>query len=333
MNPFVRALVALCRWAVAALFLLSGLIKVNDPKGFLYKIEEYIEVFHAAAPGLALREWLLPLAPLAALSIAAVEVAVAILLILGLWRALTTGLLLAMIIFFTLLTGYSAMTGAVSDCGCFGEVLQLTPEQSFYKDLVLLGLIALLVVYRDRIRPLPESRLWRTLTAAVLVALTVLAVQHSYRGLPFVDFSAFAVGKNIPAGLAARKASGERVIKDYAPLGRACGYDEFQGRVLWVVAREAEALAPAQVQHIAALAADTTRRVALLTASGSAARAAVAQQLAQLPGGSRVCLVGQDLTLVKTIVRSSPGYLLLDSGTVIGKWPAHQPPTPQDLVP
>ena len=328
MNPLRRPLVELCRWAVALLFAVSGLIKVNDPKGFTYKIEEYLEVFHAMAPGLGLRGALLPLAPVAAVAIAVLEVLLAVLLLLGLWRAFTTGLLLVMIVFFTVLTGFSAITGAVTDCGCFGEVLPITPTQSFVKDLVLLLLISVLVIWREAIRPAFGAGLRLALAAVAAVGTAALAL-HTQRSLPVVDFSAFAIGKSIPQGLATRKASGEPVIKDYLPLRGRCGFDEFEGRVLWVVVTDADALSADDRRTLAAYAADSSLRLAVLTASGSAARARLAQALG--PAGARACIVPQDLTLVKTIVRSSPGYVLLRDGVVVGKWPRHSPPTVAEL--
>jgi hypothetical protein len=39
-----------CRIAVGLLFIFSGLIKINDPLGFSYKLEEYFEVFHITVP-------------------------------------------------------------------------------------------------------------------------------------------------------------------------------------------------------------------------------------------------------------------------------------------
>ena len=44
-----------------------------------------------------------------------------------------------MILFFTWLTFYSWHFNKVTDCGCFGDALHLTPYQSFMKDIVLLN--------------------------------------------------------------------------------------------------------------------------------------------------------------------------------------------------
>ena len=48
-----------------------------------------------------------------------------------------------MIIFFTFLTFYSAYFNKVTDCGCFGDAIPLTPWESFGKDVVLLVLMVI----------------------------------------------------------------------------------------------------------------------------------------------------------------------------------------------
>ena len=42
----MKNIVWFCRIAVGLLFIFSGLIKINDPLGFSYKLEEYFDVFH-----------------------------------------------------------------------------------------------------------------------------------------------------------------------------------------------------------------------------------------------------------------------------------------------
>ena len=44
----MKYLVALCRFLVGTLFIISGLIKANDAVGFSYKLGEYFDVFGGA---------------------------------------------------------------------------------------------------------------------------------------------------------------------------------------------------------------------------------------------------------------------------------------------
>ena len=69
------------------------------------------------------------------------EMALGVAVILG-WRMnLTIWLSMIMMIFFTILTGYSHYTGAVADCGCFGDALKIEPWESFVKDIILTGML------------------------------------------------------------------------------------------------------------------------------------------------------------------------------------------------
>ena len=43
MRNILLSLANLCRVLVGALFVVSGLIKINDAKGLMYKLEEYFE--------------------------------------------------------------------------------------------------------------------------------------------------------------------------------------------------------------------------------------------------------------------------------------------------
>lgn len=139
-------IIQLIRFLTGALFIFSGLIKANDPLGFGYKLEEYFVVFGT--------EFMAPLATGMAIAICVLEVVLGVALWMG-WKAKAVlGWLLAMILFFTFLTFYSAWFNKVTDCGCFGDFLHLTPWQSFSKDVVLLVMIVLLAINRKTIRPI-----------------------------------------------------------------------------------------------------------------------------------------------------------------------------------
>ena len=125
------------RLFVGILFIISGLIKLNDPLGFSYKLEEYFSepVFNMP--------FFVPYALAIALFLVILEVVLGVMLLIGYKSKLTIWLLLLLIIKFTFLTFYSAYFDVVKDCGCFGDALHLTPWQSFSKDIVLLFFIAI----------------------------------------------------------------------------------------------------------------------------------------------------------------------------------------------
>src|SRR5690606_29487417 len=172
-------------------------IKVNDPVGTSIKFEEYFDVFsYDIAPFFA---YLKDISLTLAVVLVVLEVILGVMLILGVKLRLTVVLLSLMILFFTFLTFYSAYFNKVTDCGCFGDAIKLTPWQSFYKDIFLLILIAILFYQR---KELPDtSPVWvKGLVLFSVVAAFVLAFM-AIENLPFIDFRAYKKGVHIPSAM------------------------------------------------------------------------------------------------------------------------------------
>jgi uncharacterized membrane protein YphA (DoxX/SURF4 family) len=185
----------IARFLVGGLFIFSGLIKLNDPVGTQIKLEEYFEVF-AVDFHPAFRVFI-PYALEIGLVLVILEVVLGVAVLIQYRMKVTTSILLALILFFTFLTGYSAIFNKVTDCGCFGDAIKLTPWQSFYKDLALLFFILHLFVYRNSYVPV-----LRTLEGhAVMVGVTAISFfvgVYAIRHLPFIDFRPYRVGNSIP---------------------------------------------------------------------------------------------------------------------------------------
>lgn len=176
---------------VGLLFILSGLIKANDPMGFGYKLQEYFDVFHISFFG--------NYATSIAMLLCVLEIVLGVLLLCGFWAKRVTLALLVTIIFFTFLTFVSAAFKVVTSCGCFGDAIPLTPWQSFMKDLVLLVMIISLYLNRKRIQALKVSGKLQRSLLLVVVLLSFAFTQYTYRALPIVDFLPYKIGNNIPA--------------------------------------------------------------------------------------------------------------------------------------
>lgn len=184
----MKNLILVVRWVVGLLFIFSGLIKINDPAGLSYKMQEFFEAFHLQG----MNDYAL----LFAVLMNVFEVLAGMAIIIGWQVKIFSWLLLLLIIFFTFLTGYALFSGKIKACGCFGDCLPITPAQSFGKDLVLLVLILVLLFYQSKILPLTGSR-----PASLLLGLTVFlgffvqwyVLQH----LPFVDCLPYKKGNNI----------------------------------------------------------------------------------------------------------------------------------------
>lgn len=184
----MKTTLLIIRWIVGLLFIFSGLVKVNDPLGLSYKMQEFFEVWHWTM----LHDYTLWMA----FVMNVFEVVAGVAVIIG-WRMrLFSWLLLVLIVFFTFLTGYALFSGKIKTCGCFGDCLPLTPAQSFGKDIFLLVLILVLFVMRGRIHSSVKP-----LAAAVLLFLatagSVAAQLYVLKHLPFVDCLPYKAGNNI----------------------------------------------------------------------------------------------------------------------------------------
>ncbi|RAV30118.1 BT_3928 family protein [Sinomicrobium soli] len=186
--------VHISRFIVGVLFVISGGIKINDPMGFSFKLEEYFGADVLNLPFLA------PYALGIAVFLVVVEVLLGVMLLVGYKPKFTVWSLLLMIVFFTFLTFYSAYFNKVTDCGCFGDAIKLTPWESFGKDMVLLLLILLLFAGRRYITPLMSERTGMFVMAAALLGCVFFA-HHVLNHLPVIDFRPYKVGANITKGM------------------------------------------------------------------------------------------------------------------------------------
>jgi hypothetical protein len=190
-----RYRVHVARFLVGGLFIFSGFIKANDPLGFSYKLGEYFDVFKADT-GWGIFEYFAHAALPLAIIICASEIVLGVMLLIAYRKKLALWLLLAQIVFFTFLTFYSAYYNKVTGCGCFGDFLVMKPWESFWKDVVLLGLIAMLFAEMDRIEPVFPPMITSTVFLIGLVFAVAFPV-YSYRNLPMLDFRAYKPGMNI----------------------------------------------------------------------------------------------------------------------------------------
>ncbi|MEZ4792753.1 MAG: DoxX family protein [Gelidibacter sp.] len=190
----MKYLVTICRILVGVLFIISGLIKLNDPLGFSYKLQEYFE------PDVLNLPFLESYALLIAIVVVVFEVVLGVFLLIGYKPRFTKWSLLILIVFFTFLTFYSAYFDKVRDCGCFGDALKLTPWESFTKDVILLVLILVLFFGIKHVKPI-FGKFGVTLIALLSFMASLWFGYHVLMHLPTVDFRAYKIGNNIQEGM------------------------------------------------------------------------------------------------------------------------------------
>jgi uncharacterized membrane protein YphA (DoxX/SURF4 family) len=350
---------------VGGLFVFSGLIKINDPVGTAIKLEEYFEVFsgdiapffHVFVP------YALPLAVL----VCTLEVILGVALLANFRRKDTLWSLLALIVFFTFLTFYSAYFNKVTDCGCFGDAIKLTPWGSFTKDIILLVLIVLMFVLgkEQNINKQSKASLYTVVISTVFSCFVAYwAVAH----LPFIDFRAYKVGVNIAKELQPEEPAdieyifekdGKEVrskqylmpetghkyidfevknpeksqpkIKDYNvsdPEGNDVTQETLTGVKLFVIFHH---LAKADLESIApivALAKALPPTIQTIAITSDGSNFEEFRHQNQLAIPYYVA----DGTMLKTAMRANPGLMLVKDGTVLAKWHHNDTPTADEVT-
>ncbi|RLD28097.1 MAG: DoxX family protein [Bacteroidetes bacterium] len=353
----MKYLIHISRLFVGALFIFSGLIKLNDPIGFSFKLEEYFGVTVLNLPVFE------PYALIIAVFVVVFEVLLGVFLLIGYKPKFTVWSLLVMIVFFTFLTFYSAYFNKVTDCGCFGDAIKLTPWESFTKDIILLVFILVLFFGVKHIKPI-LGKLGLTVVSLASFIFCFGFVYYVLMHLPAKDFRPYKIGNNIQENMNVPDDAPKAIIDYYWKFNvngeekiitTRGSYPSVEGEYISVetktikegyetpihdfsMEREGEDftedllnenklvifisynLAKAEkdgLNKLKAIANEAVKKgykVIGLTASGLEE-----QQLLSEQYGLNFDFYFCDETALKTIVRSNPGILELNKGTILQK--------------
>jgi uncharacterized membrane protein YphA (DoxX/SURF4 family) len=351
------------RFFVGGLFIFSGLIKLNDPVGTKIKMEEYFEVF--AEDFGSFFHYLIPYALEIGLILVILEIVLGVAVLIYYKMNVTTIVLLALMVFFTFLTFYSAYFNKVTDCGCFGDAIRLTPWESFIKDLVLMVFVLHLFWYRKRYQPVLRTREGHAVVTAV-TALSLFLGVYAIRHLPFIDFRAYKIGNNIPQQMQpeeqpvfeyvfVRKDNGEEVHSEKYLMDttlykyqsvRQTNEDKTKAKITdyAVTSVEGEDVTQQTFEGnklliiIYDVSAASVSNIAAIRDLAKALDGKVEVMALTASGGEAfeafrhehqlaIPYYYADATVLKTIVRSNPGLTLWVNGTVRGMW--HHNDTPE----
>ena len=192
----MKILVNAARVLVGVLFIISGLVKANDPLGLSYKMQEFFDVWAQNSSLTGMMNWLNNYALPFSIIMITMEIVLGVGILLGIWKKFFIILLLLLIIFFSFLTGYAVLSGKIATCGCFGDCIPLTAVQSFIKDLVLLALILFIFFGAKYIKPVLTTG--ADFIILVISVLIVLGFQwFVLRHMPVVDCLPFKKGNNL----------------------------------------------------------------------------------------------------------------------------------------
>ncbi len=353
------------RYFVGALFIFSGLIKLNDPVGTQIKMEEYFEVF--ADDFGSFFHYFIPWSMEIGMIMIILELALGV-AILVYWRMKLTGwTLLSLMLFFTFLTFYSAYFNKVTDCGCFGDAIKLTPWQSFTKDIVLMVFVLHLFWYKHRYVPALRKREGDALIIMVTVLSLFLGV-YAVRHLPFIDFRAYGVGRNIPQQMQPPELpiieyvfekDGKQIksqkylteggykyisstvtnedkikpkITDYSvtsPDGEDKTAYSFEGNKLMIVIYNTDKASSKNISSIRSLTTKLEGKVDCMIITGS-----TLESIEKFRHENQLAIPYYfvDATVLKTIIRSNPGIALWKNGTVLGNWHYNDTPSADEVL-
>ncbi|HMG88651.1 MAG TPA: BT_3928 family protein [Chryseolinea sp.] len=362
-----KILDAFSRYFVGGLFIFSGLIKLNDPVGTQIKLEEYFEVFAEDFGSFFL--YFKPVALELGMFLIVLELVLGVAVLIAYRMNLTTKVLLALMVFFTFLTFYSAYFDKVTDCGCFGDAIKLTPWESFIKDVILMVFVLHLFWYRKRYQPALYTKEGHIAIISVTVVSTSLGI-YAVRHLPFIDFRAYKIGNNIPQQMLPQEQAifeytfetktGELIksekyltdtvqykyksveqlnegktnakITDYAVStveGDDVTQSTFQGPKLLFIIYDATKASTNNIDKIRTLIKNLDGKVEMMVLTASGPDTFETFRHEHQLG---VPYYFTDATVLKTIVRSNPGITLWVDGTVRGMWHHNDTPEASEII-
>ncbi|GFD96258.1 BT_3928 family protein [Tenacibaculum mesophilum] len=311
----LKMLTHISRVLVGLLFIYSGFVKLIDPIGSQYKFEEY---FGADVLNL---EFLIPFALPFSILLIVTELVLGIMLLVGYKPKLTVWSLFGLNLVFLFLTWYSYTYNKVTDCGCFGDALKLTPKETFYKNVVFMVFIVILIIGVKHIKPLVSNK-FASLTTFSSVFLSLIITYYVLQHLPIIDFRAYSIGTDIAKGMEYPEDSDELPpIHDFMiETDEGDKLEEMLAKekamlVIMSNLKKTEKEGIADVSKIAKQASEQGYEIYVLTASYIEDLAATQKEYG-LPYTFGFC----DETALKTVIRANPGIVTVKKGIISGKW-------------
>lgn len=181
----LKAAIILARLIVGFTFIISGWSKAIDPWGFVFKIDDYLNVWGWDIA----REISLT----GAVALSCVEFLTGVLVATGCLRRVSVWLAALMMVFMLPLTVYIYVADPVSDCGCFGDFIVLSNAATLIKNIVLTALLVFLIIYGAKIKGIFSPYIqWLVILVSLVYPLTLSFI--GYRSQPLIDFRPYPVG-------------------------------------------------------------------------------------------------------------------------------------------
>lgn len=192
----MKLTVNVARILVGGLFIFSGLVKAIDPLGLAYKMQEFFDVWAGDGFMPGMMGFFNENALLLSILMITLEVVLGICLLLGWRKNMVAWMLLLLMLLFTFLTSFVLFSGKIRACGCFGDCIPLTAEQTFTKDIILLVLVLVILFGNKFIKPVFSAS--RNIQLFLISLFAILWLQmYVLKHLPLKDCLPFKAGSNI----------------------------------------------------------------------------------------------------------------------------------------
>ena len=180
----------ICRYIFAITFIVSGFTKVMNPKALENVVEHYFVAY-----GLSMPDWFIDSF---AIGMSAAELTLGVMLLFKIFVRIMSIASVVFISIFTVVTLLNATVFKMEDCGCFGALIDLTPWQSFTKNIILLPM-SIAIWYNYRREMVFETWLRDVIVTCVTIAASLGLTLWTYMGLPFefFDKTPFPIGTDL----------------------------------------------------------------------------------------------------------------------------------------
>jgi hypothetical protein len=287
---------------------------------------------------------------------------------------ITRVILLSLIVFFTFLTFYSAYFNKVTDCGCFGDAIKLTPWESFTKDIILLSFSLIVFILNKKVKnqigffytkifdnvTFRDNLIIFTFIICLIISFTAINF------LPFIDFRPYKIGNDIVTLMKPSEElkysyimekNGKEYEFDIYPNNEIYSFKELKllnpeaqtkitdynlwdndedytnesllGNKLFIIIHDVNNIDKKLIDKIKTLNNNITFWVETVIITSNEPNSF--KQFLEINNIELKYVYG-DATVLKTIIRSNPGFFLMRNGYVRGKWHFNNIPNGQEVL-
>lgn len=188
-NRYFPLTVWMLRILVGGVFIISGLAKAIDIWGFVFKIEEYLSVWHMMQPR--------SLVLIGAILLSGYEFVFGLLLLLGCYKRVAVWALTATMAVMLPLSLYLAVANPVTDCGCFGDFWVISNTLTFVKNLIITAALIALLWLNPRLHQGLFQPAIQWIVGAIISLYIVIVALYGYNIQPMIDFRPYPIGARL----------------------------------------------------------------------------------------------------------------------------------------